>query len=151
MRGQGAVRNDPGDRFSPEANLPHIRGELGGIISLVCPEGQLAGLSGGMAMPHVEGGLAFRTAVSLRDLALDDQLAAVLDERMNDEAQRSAGARGFPAEPGDRTGRPSKGAHGRRSAAGCGRSHRQRHHSLALLRRTPDGHLPERDSCRASR
>ena len=73
-----------------------------------------------MAMPHVEGGLAFRTAVSLRDLALDDQPAPVLDERMADEAQRSAGARGFPAEPGVRTGRRSEDAHGRRSAAGCG-------------------------------
>ena len=44
-------------------------------------------------MHHVDGGLAFRTTVSLRQIALDDQPAPVLHERMADEAQRSAGAR----------------------------------------------------------
>jgi len=76
-----------------DAGLPQICDERGGIISLVCPEGQLAGRSGGVTMHHVDGGLAFRTTVSLRQIALDDQPAPVLHERMADEAQRSAGAR----------------------------------------------------------
>ena len=56
------------------------------VIPLVRPQRQLSGRSRGMAMNHVQCGLALGMAVGLGQVALHDQARAVLHQRMPDEA-----------------------------------------------------------------
>ena len=75
-----------------DAGLPEVRDELGGVISLVRPQRQPPGRSGGMAMHHVHRGTPFGMTVSLRQVALNNQTVSVLHQRMAHEAQCRAGA-----------------------------------------------------------
>ena len=57
-----------------------------------------------MAVDHVQRGTPFGTAVGPGQVALDDQAAAVLHQRMPDEAQHRAGSGRLIVEPGVRVG-----------------------------------------------
>ena len=75
-----------------DAGFTKVSNELGGVISLVRPKRQLTGRSRGVAVNHVERGTPLGAAVCLGQIALHDQAAAVLHQRMAHEAQRSTGA-----------------------------------------------------------
>ena len=80
------------------AGLPEVSDEVGAVISLVSSERQPPGRSGGMAMNHFQGSLPlgmvwlFR-AISLGQVALDDQPAPVFHQGVPHEAQHCASAR----------------------------------------------------------
>lgn len=69
-----------------DAGSPAIRHEPGSVVCLVGAQGQLPGRSRRMPVHHVERRLALGTTVRVGQVALDGQPAAVLHDRVPDEA-----------------------------------------------------------------
>ncbi len=74
------------------AGLTQVSDKRGSVICSVCPKGQPAGRSGGVTVTHATRGAPFGTAVGFSQISLNDQAAAVLYQRMADEAPHGAGA-----------------------------------------------------------
>lgn len=75
-----------------DADLRQVREELGGAMPLVRTKRELSGLSGRVAMHHVQGSTPFGMAVGPRQVALNNQTMRVLHQRMPHEAQCRSGA-----------------------------------------------------------